>query len=185
MDRPYIGARQTSTTDGQLPPISTPLQPPKPEMMQPIPVKIQDVSSGVNPNNPPRRAIDGISAGSDKELEQVLKDTSHNIKNPARVPDKQFNPMLKAKPKKDWQIAHFLPAIIAVLVAGTLAYAAVYSYKQSDLPKVQDFTNQTGSASLTPQTLEDFYQSASSQLNSLNDNQDFNPTDLSDEKLGL
>lgn len=180
-------SRNSNPINGQIPPPAVPPSSPKPEMMESIPVKAQEaVDTRTNPISSPRRAIDGISTGPDKELEHALKDASQNVDVPTKNQDQRFSPPSKKGPKKDRRIAHFLPAIAAFLVAGALTYAAFYTYQQEDGSKSQDLSDQVdGDESVSPGSLQDFYQTASTQLNGLNDEQDFSQAELSDEKLGL
>jgi hypothetical protein len=153
----------------------------KPELVDSIPVQQQ-----ANPITGSTKSIEGVRASSDKDLEKVLQDTSKEVTNPANK-SAQFAPLPK-EPSKDRRIAHFLPVVAAFLIAGILSAAAYYSFRQSngnDSPTASSNSQNKVDSGVTADDLEDFYQSASTELNGLDEAQDFNLADLSDQTLGL
>lgn len=102
-----------------------PMTPIKAELVDVIPVKNPDAAPGASPVNTTKPAASNPPR-TDKAMDIILKDVTKAVKKPD-VPSPKFAP--PAKEPKNFSAAG--PIIFALLVAGLLTAAAVYSYRSS------------------------------------------------------
>ena len=140
----------------------------------------------------------------DKDMVKVLKDVSKEVKKEKQEDSKKKGFFAKKKNSVSKIPKPHKPVVItavAFFVAGCLSAAAVMAFKQST--QVSNQTNQNvpgkvgtsanasdavqaaGGTLVTPGDLTDLANLFESELNQLNESQDFNNTDLSDKNLGL
>jgi uncharacterized protein HemX len=174
------------------------------EIQHSIPVKQHADDKNGSPN-----PINSFSqpAKNDNDLDKVLKDVNKSIKETSKKPKKiwfQFHKKLKVekasqsnktpdvKEKKTTKPSTVIAA--AVVVAVGLSIIAVYAFGQSNNNQKNQASGTTPSSNSTQQNAKNGVTAAdlstlSSDLNttleSLDDSQDFNATDLSDQNLGL
>jgi hypothetical protein len=140
----------------------------------------------------------------DKDIVKVLIDVSKGVKQ-----DKQDNPKKKGFFAKKNNPAAKIPkpqkpivlTAVAFFVAGCLSAAAVMAFKPTtqtsnqtnqNVPgkvgtssEASDAVQAAGGTLVSPGDLTDLANLFESELNELNESQDFNSTDLSDKNLGL
>ena len=185
----------------------TSLKPVQPRIIQDIPVRAQVAAAQPAAAMPTKKLVrPGEIESADRELDQILRDVTHEVKN-SKTPASGIHPIVKkARVKRHGlrisvgRISTVLPVLAAVAAAALLAAAAVYAFRQTR-PSAASSTSSSGkvatssSASdaiqaaggtlVSPSDLDNFSQSAQSQINALNDAQDFNSKDLTDQNLGL
>jgi hypothetical protein len=181
-------------------------KPMQPQIVQDIPVKAQAPAARLSSDVVAKAASQaGSTRLADKELDQILKDVSHEVKNPKTSNTGTQSITKKAGAKSHGlqlplaRVKSALPALAAVVIAAALSAAAVYAFKQTQKPassassagKVgtsstsSDAIQAAGGTLITPSDLDNFSSSVQSQTNGLNDAQDFNAKDLADQNLGL
>jgi hypothetical protein len=180
------------------------------ELEHGIPVKNPDqpegslkgASAASNPITQSRQSVEE-SNKKEEELEPILKDVNQSVaKQDENTPKKsKFSLFKKTAAKKELKPKNTKPifaVLAAVLVAGALSVAAFYAFKPKEATNSKGSqsaaSNGVGSSSNQAQTVNNAVQPADlanlasslqSKMNSLNDAQDFNQTDLSDQSLGL
>jgi hypothetical protein len=185
----------------------------KAEIEHNIPVKQQEhqqaraSTQSRNPITAQKQFIENGEGKDDMELDNILKDVNHDIKNGNDKPAKRQkasrqNVLKRAKPAaKTGSHKPILLTAIVILVSAGLSVAAVYAFKETGSPSAAQSNTSAGtvgtrSASgsavqaaggtlVTPGDLSDLSNTLTSDINALNDTQDFNPEALSDQNLGL
>lgn len=95
--------------------------------------------------------------------------------------------MLVQPPKKN---SHVLAIVVAVMMAVLIICASIVLFvvtKDKPAPAPEPINNETpvDEGFVTPQTVDDVMATIEQNLNTLNDQEDFTPNDISDETLGL
>lgn len=111
------------------------MAPIKAELIGAIPVKNPAAPTAAGSPRVVKTAAPASTSQSDKALDVILKDVTKAVKKPD-VPSPKF----AAPPKEPKNTSAAGPIILALLVAGLLAAAAVYSYRSSAAAtsKIQD-----------------------------------------------
>jgi hypothetical protein len=180
------------------------------EIQHNIPVKQHSLDSLKNPITAIKQFAEHDNKG-DKDLDRVLADVNKSVKDSdKKAPKKSFfslrskrtseesaNPNKKTKKVKGVKKTKpLLAAVVAILVAIVLSAAAVYAFSQQKTSSdKKSFASSTATPSSSSQTtssnkmgsddLNKLSTELNSKVDSLNDSQDFNSTDLSDANLGL
>jgi hypothetical protein len=163
---------------------------------------LKGAAASSNPITQSKQSVEE-SNKKEEELEPILKDVNQSVaKQDKNAPKKsKFSLFKKSAAKKELTPKNTKPifaVLAAVLVAGALSVAAFYAFKPKEATNSKgsqsDASNGVGSSSNQAQTVNKAVQPADlanlasslqSKMNSLDDAQDFNQTDLSDQSLGL
>jgi uncharacterized protein HemX len=180
------------------------------EIQHNIPVKQHSLDGLKNPITAIKQFAEHDNKG-DKDLDHVLADVNKSVKDAEKkAPKKSFfsvhNKNAAGKPvssnkkvepvKEAKKTKPLLAAGIAAFVAITLSAAAIYAFSQQKTSPTKKSlisskaaspsSSQTASSDkMSPDDLSKLSSELNSKVDSLNDSQDFNATDLSDANLGL
>lgn len=105
------------------------------------------------------------------------------------IPQEMLGTVPQAK-KKSHLVAIVIAVLIAVLIITGSIFAFVVSRDSSEptppaAPQVEEQTPAVSEGTATPESIDQINKVIDQQLNSVNDQQDFTPNDISDESLGL
>jgi hypothetical protein len=166
---------------------------------------LKGAAASSNPITQSKQSVEE-SNKKEEELEPILKDVNQSVAKQDKNASKKskFSLFKKSAGKKEAQESKpkntkpIFAVLAAVLVAGALSVAAFYAFKPKEATNSKgsqsDASNGVGSSSNQAQTVNKAVQPADlanlasslqSKMNSLDDAQDFNQTDLSDQSLGL
>jgi hypothetical protein len=142
-----------------------------------------------------------VEKNNESGADSILTEVNHSIKNEEKAQNGKHGVIKNdLHPAKARNAKPFLVVIIALIVACALGVAAFYAFSQSNRPIPATATKQStqknvAASNNSSQSNNGAVASAAEQdnlsgtiqttVNDLNDEQDFNQTDLSDQNLGL
>lgn len=136
----------------------------------------------------------------DKELDGILKQVNQDVKTDKKSylesAQQTAGSIQAAKKQSIWggKLKAALPIVLALVVAVGLSATAVYAFSkyQQDTPAPHDSAEQSAESdsteeesAVTTQSVSSFAESMGSELEALDDSQEFGQENLSDSTLGL
>jgi|SRR3989344_2582831 len=175
------------------------------EVVENVPVKQPDGDPEATDqphDNPIHGAPD--QPGTEAEMDRILEDVNQKVKSAATEvkPKKSWLALFKKKPAaskaetateppppKSHRSLPLVIAAVAILVSVALSAAAYLAFSQESPSQPAGTSSardpESASTSVTPEDIDNLSADLQSQIDSLNDSQDFDSAALSDSTLGL